>query len=279
MRTIFLTFTAFGRKIREDSIYAFSSNAAFFTIIAFFPFAMFVLTLLKFLPIFSNGIPYFWKNLFPPTVAAVMDSILSEMNPSGTIISVTVILALWSASVGMLSISQGLNNIYRIHETRNYFVVRGLAILHTLLFAVLLLASLIVFVFGNMLTDFLFSRIPAAGNIASLVISVRTIAGIGILLLFFLFMFRTLPNRKTTVIKELPGAALAALGWVGFSYLFSLYINHMPNFQATYGSLTAIVLCMLWLYFCMFIMFVGAELNSVLFSPVTWRALRSQSHR
>lgn len=279
MKTIIQVCIAFGRKISEDCIYAFSSNAAFFTIIAFFPFAMFALTVMSFFPMFQNGIPEIWQALFPETVAAVIDGILSEMNPSGTAISITVVLALWSASVGMLSISRGFNNIYRIRETRNYFIIRAISILHTLLFAVLLLATFVVFVLGNKVTEFLRAKFPPAGDIALLVISARTLAGIGVLLLFFLFLFCTLPNRKSNILKELPGAAISALGWVGFSYLFSYYINNMANYKATYGSLTAIVLCMLWIYACMYIMFVGAEINSVLFNPVTWRALKRMRHK
>ena len=73
-----------------------------------------------------------------------------------------------------------------------------------------------------------------------------------------------IPNRKTRVIRELPGAIISAAGWILFSYAYSFYIDNMSNFSYMYGSLTAIVLCMLWLYFCMYIMFVGAEINVVL---------------
>ena len=71
---------------------------------------------------------------------------------------------------------------------------------------------------------------------------------------------------------ELPGALIAASGWVLFSYFYSFYINNMGSLMTTYGSLTAIVLCMLWLYFCMNIVFLGAELNS-------WLQLKSRERK
>jgi len=65
---------------------------------------------------------------------------------------------------------------------------------------------------------------------------------------------------------EFPGAIISAAGWVGFSALYSFYITHFANYSYLYGSLTAIVLLMLWLYFCMNILFFGAEVNVLITS-------------
>ena len=94
------------------------------------------------------------------------------------------------------------------------------------------------------------------------------------MILFFTLMFMTLPGRKTSFFAELPGSILASAGWLGFSYLFSFYIDNFSNYSATYGSLTAIVLCMLWFYSCMYIMFIGAEINQVLSNPIIHQAFR-----
>jgi membrane protein len=80
-------------------------------------------------------------------------------------------------------------------------------------------------------------------------------------LIFFLAIYVVIPNRKTKISKELPGALVCACGWMGFSYAFSYYIDHYSNYTSMYGSLTTIVLFMLWLYFCMYILFIGAEIN------------------
>jgi membrane protein len=84
--------------------------------------------------------------------------------------------------------------------------------------------------------------------------------GLIILLVFFLIIYVVIPNRKTKVMNELPGAMVCAGGWMGFSYAFSYYIDH-SNYSSMYGSLTTIVLFMLWMYFCMYILFIGAEIN------------------
>ena len=110
---------------------------------------------------------------------------------------------------------------------------------------------------------------------ALLIISIRTLVGLGLMVLFFTLMYLLIPERKSSFFAELPGAILTSAGWLGFSYLYSYYIDHIANYNATYGSLTAIVLCMIWVYACMYIMFIGAEVNQVFANPTRHQAARS----
>jgi membrane protein len=167
-----------------------------------------------------------------------------------------------------------MNGVYANSETRNYFLVRIKAAIYTFLFAILLIILLVIFVFGNQLYIWIVDKFPVLADFALLIISIRTIVGLCILILFFLLLYTVIPNRKTKLIRELPGAILCAAGWMVFSYLFSFYIDNMSNFSYTYGSIAAIVLCMLWLYACMYMMYVGAEVNSVLSNPTVMAALK-----
>lgn len=115
--------------------------------------------------------------------------------------------------------------------------------------------------FGNSLYVWIQHRVPALGEVALLIISIRTIVGLCILILFFLLLYIVIPDRKSSLMEELPGAVLTSLGWMVFSYLYSFYIENMGNYSKMYGSLTAIVLLMLWLYACMYMMFIGGEIN------------------
>ena len=265
---------AFVKKINADGISALSAHAAFFVIISFFPFVMFLLTLLSYLPFFTETLPAINLNLLPGAVSAFIIQAFTELSDraNGTILSITVIIAIWSASRGILSVMRGLNSIHNVRETRNYFVTRIMATLYTVVFAVLLLVMMLIFIFGNQLTLWLVNRVPVLGEFALVIISLRTAVGIAVLIFFFLILFLSLPNRKTTILRELPGAVLTAAGWVGFSFLFSFYVDNLSNYTAIYGSLTAIVLCMLWLYACMYILFIGAEVNSILSNPAVRKA-------
>lgn len=84
-----------------------------------------------------------------------------------------------------------------------------------------------------------------------------------VLMVIFLCMYKYVPNRKTTFFNELPGAVFAATGWFLFSYFYSVYVNHSPNFSLMYGSLSTLVFALMWMYFCMIIVFLGAELNMI----------------
>lgn len=273
-RSMFRLIKSFINKINHDGISALSAHAAFFIVLSFFPFVMFLLTLLSYIPFFSELPASFEFDFLPKAVSGMIVQAFTELSKraNGTILSVTVVLSVWSASRGILSLTRGLNSIHNIRETRNYFVTRLLATLYTLLLAVLLLVMMLIFVFGNQITLWFMERFPQIGDFALLIISLRTAVGIGVLIFFFLLMFISLPNRKTGILRELPGAVIAAAGWVGFSFLFSFYVDNLSNYTAIYGSLTTIVLCMLWLYACMYILYIGAEVNAVLDNPLIRKA-------
>lgn len=254
-------------RLNRHCVSAFSGQACLFIIISFFPFVMFLLTLIQYLPVTESTILQMCTEVLPAAFSSFVVSIIKEIysKSTNTLLSVTVIMALWSASRGFLTIMKGLNYIYDIRETRNYILVRLMATGYTLVFAVLLLVTLIVLVFGNRLYQEIIAVNPFVGNLIGMIVNVRTFIGFFILFLFFLMIYLFIPNRNSRLIREIPGALVSSIGWIGFSYLFSIYINHFGNYSYTYGSLTAIVLLMLWLYACMFIMFIGGEMNVLLF--------------
>lgn len=260
---MFRTFTA---KLRDDSVSAFAAQAAFFIILSFFPFVMFLLTLLNYLPVSAEDLRVFASGIFPDTVSNLLNTIFSELvdKSSGAVLSVTVVAALWSASRGMLALVRGLNAVYQLKETRNYFLIRSVSILYTLGFAALLIVTLILLVFGNQLYGFIMEKLPVLGDLALFIMSLRFLVTAAILTLFFLLLYLIIPNRKSRFLQELPGAVLTTAGWLGFSFLFSFYIDNMKDYTYTYGSLTTLAVCMLWLYFCMYILFIGAEINMLL---------------
>jgi len=261
--SIYKIIRTFTLKLRNDFVSAFAAQAAFFIILSFFPFVMFLLTLLNYLPISAQELRTFLSGIFPETVYDILNTILTELlaKSSGAVLSVTVLAALWSASRGMLALVRGLNAVYGHQETRNYFLIRGVSIIYTLGFAILLIATLIFLVFGNLIYNLIMTKFPLLGDLAFLIMSFRSLVTLAILTLFFLLLYLLIPNRKSKITRELPGALLAAGGWLGFSFLFSFYIDHMKGYTYTYGSLTTLAVCMLWLYFCMYILFIGAEIN------------------
>lgn len=257
-------FTLFFRKIRDDHVSAFSAQAAFFIIISFFPFIMLLLSIVRFFPIGESIMLKLFTQAFPTAVNSMIVRVIHEIYntaSSSTLISITAITTLWSAGKGFLAIMKGLNAVYEIKETRHYIFLRLTSAFYTLIFAVMVIATMILFVFGNRLYYWIEQRFPVLMDTALIIISLRTILGLIVLILFFLMIYVFIPNRKTKKMNELPGAMICAAGWMGFSYAFSYYIDNFSNYTSMYGSLTAIVLFMLWMYFCMYILFLGAEFN------------------
>lgn len=264
VKSTFRLINMFFKKIRDDHVSAFSAQAAFFTIISFFPFIMFLLSIVPFFSLEESTILKLVTQIFPNAFNSLIVLVVTEIyhkTNSGTLISVTAITALWSAGKGFLAIMKGLNSVYEIQETRKSIFLRIVSTIYTLVFAIMIIASIILFIFGNRLYLWIETRFPVLQDLALLIISVRTIVGLVILLVFFLIIYIVIPNRKTRMAKELPGALVCAAGWMGFSYAFSYYIDHYSNYASMYGSLTTIVLFMLWMYFCMYILFIGAEIN------------------
>lgn len=260
----------FFRKINDDHVGAFAGQATLFIVISMFPFLMFLLTLMQYLPITESNIMMIVYEILPSNISPLFIGIVSEVFDKGstTIVSITAITALWSASRGFLALVKGLNCVYEIKETRTYIKTRILAILYTLVFAIIIIITLVFLVFGNRIYLFIENVFPILKDTVLLIISIRAVVSLAILIVFFLILYLAIPNRKSTILNELPGAIVAGAGWMVFSYLYSFYIDNMGNMTDTYGSLTAIVLLMLWLYFCMYILFIGAEINDGSFRDI-----------
>ncbi len=267
IKTTFKVIEMFLKKIKDDHISAFSAQAAFFIIISFFPFIMFLLSIVPFFNIQESTILKIFTQVFPKAFNSLIVRVITEiydLTNSGTVISLTALTALWSAGKGFLAIMKGLNSVYEIQETRHSIFLRIVSTLYTLIFAFMIIISMTIFVFGNRLYLWITQRFNVLQDLALVIISIRTMVGLIALFIFFLIIYKFVPNRKTNLSKEVPGAFVCAAGWMGYSYAFSYYIDHYSNYSSMYGSLTAIVLFMLWMYFCMYILFLGAEINILL---------------
>lgn len=277
IKIIFHTIVNFFRKLREDHVAAYAGQATLFILISFFPFLMFLLTLIRYLPITESNIMIIIDYMFPNNISPMFIRVIAEAYDKGsaTIMSITAFTALWSASRGFIALARGLNCVYGIKETRGYLKTRIASALYTLVFALILVITLVFLVFGNRLYVWLGSVFPVIKDTALIIISLRAVVGLAILVIFFIILFLAIPNRKSKLMDELPGAIVAAGGWMGFSYLYSFYIDNMANMSNTYGSLAAIIFLVLWLYFCMYILFIGGEINDVLASKSIQDLLKS----
>ena len=185
-------------------------------------------------------------------------------NTSGAMLSISILTALWSASRGIRGLLIGLNAVYGLKENRPYLVTRGISVIYTFLFLIVLVLTLVLHVFGTTIVDYLRMTTNPLLMFLTDVIDLRFFLLLFLQTALFATVYAVLPNRKNSLGESLPGALLAAVGWMTFSDLFSIYVEYFPNYANIFGSVYAVAMAMLWLYFCVCIVFYGGALNRYL---------------
>lgn len=252
----------FFTQVGEDHVGAYAAQSAFFFMLSMIPIILLLLMLVRYTPVTKADVMTAVIQVFPRSVDSLITSIVNQVyNQSMGVIPVTVIVALWSAGKGVLAVTSGLNCVYECPETRNYVFLRVRATLYTLMFLLVIVSLLILSVFGNTLNLFIADHIPFMTSLADWLIQARIFITPSLLVVFSLLIYKFLPNRRDKFRKQIPGAVFTALGWMAISWIFSVYVDVFQSFSSMYGSLTTIVLIMLWMYFCMYSILLGGELN------------------
>ena len=266
LKKIYEKITDITDEIGNDHVGAYAAQSAYFFMLCMIPIILLLLTLVQYTPVTKADVMTAVMQVFPSSVDSMMATVVNQVyNQSMGIIPVTIIVALWSAGKGVLAMTTGLNCVYHCKETRNYVILRLRSTLYTLMFLLVILFLLVLSVFGNSLNIFISEHIPIFAEIADRVIELRTILTPIVMVAFSLLIYKFLPNRRDSLLRQLPGAVFAAIGWMAISWVFSVYVDVFTGFSSMYGSLTTIVLIMLWMYFCMYCILLGGELNMRIF--------------
>lgn len=246
----------------DDHTGAYAAMSAFFFVLSLIPIILLLLTLVQYTPLTKVDVMSAVANVVPDSITPAILAIVNQVyNQSAAVIPITVLVAMWSAGRGVLAMTAGLNCIYKSHETRNYIFLRIRATFYTVSFLVVIVVTLVVLGFGNSISLFVEEHIPIASHVTQFLIEIRTITIFLGLIVFSLCIYKFLPNRKDRLLAQLPGAVFTAVGWLFTSFFVSKYMEIFKGFEDMYGSLTTIVLIMLWLYFSMYIMLLGGKVN------------------
>lgn len=256
-------FLGFLNRIKEDHVGAYSSEAAYFLIMSFIPFILFLTTLVRYTPLTYRIVRDAIISVVPSNLQGFVLGVVAQIyGMNGAILPISMLTTLWSAGKGMQALINGLNVIYHVKETRSWLINRIYSIIWTVLFVAALVGCLLMLVLGNQIQILASRYIPILGIIIRRILDQRTLIVLFILFLVFDLLYKVLPNRKATFKSQVPGAAFTAVAWILLSDFISIYFRIFPNFANMYGSLAMIILVMLWLYFCMILMMCGAEMNA-----------------
>ena len=266
MRAILGAIKAFNKRMVEDHMGAYAATCAYFIILSFVPFVLIFIAISRRTDLDSTTLMNAIIQVIPSGLKSYVQTIISEVyrKPSSTL-PISLVILIWSAAKAFHALTNGLNVISKVKETRGWFYTR----FRSMLIVILLLASIMgiinILVYWREVVSFLEERFPELARIVTYLYDFRTLVGYLVLLFVFLCVYKFLPTQTYTFRSQLPGALIVTTVWTFFSYLMTVYYEHSKSFLQTYGSLTGIVLAMIWLYFCMYFVLVGAELNRVMY--------------
>lgn len=265
MRKIIDKIMNFADQVTKNHTGAYAAQSAYFFILSLIPIILLLLTIVQYTPVTKADVMTAAVMVFPEeNMQSFIVGIVNQVyNQSQTVIPVTALVALWSAGKGVLAMNTGLNCVYESRETRNYIILRVRASLYTVVFIVAIVVALVLSVFGNSISIFVSDRFPVLEETINSILQMRAVISFFMMMGFSLLIYRFLPNRKDKIKHQLPGAVFTSIGWLVISFIFSMYLTIFKGFSGLYGSMTAIILVMLWLYFCMYVMLMGGLINRI----------------
>lgn len=253
-------------RFQDDDVLAMSSQLAYSLLLAFFPFLIFLLTVVGFSPIRSEDVLLGLKSILPKEAYTLIRKTVVEVvdTKNAHLLSLSLIFTVWSASSGFTAVIKGLNKAYDEEEKRSFIKVQLVAILNTVALVFMILAAFIFVVFGNVIGKFVASNLAQLDGFWKMWNALRYLGTILNMIIIFCVIYHFIPSRRLKWKEVLPGAIFTTVGWVIVSVGFAFYIDNFGNYSLVYGSLGAVVTLMTWLFISSVIILLGGELNATL---------------
>lgn len=254
------------KRILLLNIPLYASHASFFIALSVFPTLVLLMGLVRYTGLEADLLTEMLHGVLPTALMPAAQRLIRNtyQSSTGTLLSLSALVALWSASRGLHGLRDGLNAIYGVEENRGYFRTRFLSVVYTLAFLLTLVLTLVLHVFGTTIQQWLpISESPVLRFLDG-VVDLRFFLLLGIQTAVFCAMFAVLPNKRSKFRDIFPGAVFASIGWLVFSQLYSIYVERFAGLSTVYGNVYAVALSLLWLYFCICIVFYGGALNRFL---------------
>jgi len=255
----------FIKKVQKDNVSGYAAQSAYYIILSFIPFVIILLTLIQYIGLDKENLYYIIKTIIPTSMNETVLGIIQEVySKSIGTISLSLFVAIWASSKGFYALYKGLQVVYENKNKSNYLSLKLRTILYTFCFSALIVLALILMVFGRTIINFINERFKLFDfhNVIFILKDLIVIIG---LFIFLLLVYKFVPKSKNKFKKQIPGAILASIGWIIISKIFSIYLRLFKGFSIMYGSLTTIILIMMWVYLCIYIILIGAEINNYIY--------------
>lgn len=257
-----------GKQISEDEITGYAAQLAYYFLFAIFPFFLFLTALLGYVPIpdLMDRIMALLASVLPAQALSLVEGTLADIigKQRGGLLSFGILVALWTASNAIASIMVALNRAYGVPEARPYWKARLVAILLTIGLALFLLVSMLLLIFGPQLGNWIAQWVGLGGAFTVLWNVLRWPVILFLVIFSVALVYYFAPNVQQSWKWITPGSVTAVIGWLLASLGFSYYVNNFGDYNATYGSIGAVIVLLTWMYLTAFFLLVGGEINSVI---------------
>jgi len=268
-----LSWRALGKRIWLEvyagSLLTHAAALSFYFLLALFPLMLFLITILGFfaesgtelrsqlLTTLSRVVPYSASTLIYTTVDEI------GQNADGSKLSFGILTALWIASSGMGAISEALNAMYGVRESRPWWKVRLASVGLTIALAMLIISALLLILYGGEIGLAITNYFNQTKDFETFWIIAQVPLILAFVLLTFAMIYYFAPNlydQKWYWIT--PGSIIGILLWLFVSFLFRIYLRYFDTYSATYGTLGAVIVLMLWFYLTGVAILIGGKINA-----------------
>jgi membrane protein len=258
-----------GREIQDDDLFGRAAQLSYYFLLALFPLLLFLTSLLGY---FAQAGTQLRTELLsylgavaPAEASALINTTVDEVSRAtgGGKLSFGLLAALWAASSGMGALSDALNVAYEVKETRPWWRVRLIAIGLTITLSILILSALVLVLFGGHIANVMAAHFMFGNFFKTAWQLLQWVLVLVFVLLAFALLYYIAPDLKERRWYWVsPGSVLAILLWLLVSFAFRLYLHYFNSYSATYGSLGAVIILMLWFYLTGAAVLIGGEVNS-----------------
>ena len=255
----------FTREINRHQISIYAASGAFYMFLSLVPFVILVCSVLPYTSLTRETVMAYLSPFLPESTVELIEGIVEDvLGGSTAALSLSAVVTLWSAGRAFAALIRGLEEIndVDVHKRSGFLHRRLRASIFTLALLAVIFLSLTVVVYGRRFQTMIVTRNPNVSEVFHHLVNLRYAIAAVVLAAVFLLLYKWTPHVKSRYSRELPGAVLAAVAWVIFSLLFSVYVSYTD--YGTYGRLATIAIAIFWMYCCIYIILLGNCFNRYL---------------
>jgi len=255
-----------GKEAVKDDLFAMAGQLTYKMMLAFFPFLIFLISLLGFV----NLDRHYWINelfsVMPDATVSVLNVFYNEVlnTRSVGVLSTSLLLSIYNASSGFFVVIRCVNLTYGYRSSRNFFVNQLISILLVFMFALSLTSMLLLMVFNDKIFEFIIQFIPSTPLLKHLSTFIGSLISAGILLITTMMIYKLSNSKKTRLKHVMPGAIATVTLWITSSKIFNIYVNNFSRLSYIYGSIAGVFILIMWLNLISTSLLLGSEINSML---------------